>query len=168
MPTAPTAITACEASYEVAEVAPQQVVEADVEAAEESRWSCTEETDVPIINSSGFEDEEDVSVDGRLVWADEWEKKEDSQRYSEWVNKWAVRVTDADSIDDGRRESSRNKNRIGKMQRRPKCLRRLGRLVLRLSRCFGCTRPLVHQRATSDMSSKDRIEISSVESVFCT
>ena len=132
--------------------------------------SNTEEIDLPVYTQSRAEMEDEMTLDGVLIWTDDAETDEYVQQDSDWTDNWQVRLTGVDSVADVERGGRTGmKSRLRRMLRSSKCLRGIGRLVGHMSRCFGCTRPRVYHCTTRvpAYAEEENVDASSIESLFC-
>ena len=113
--------------------------------------------------------EDEMTLDGVLIWTDDAERDEYVQQDSDWTDNWQVRLTGVGSVVDVKRGGrSGMKSRLRRMLPSSRCLRGIGRLVGHTSRCFGCTRPRVYHCTTRvpAYAEEENVEVSSIESLF--
>ena len=140
MPTAPIPQKALESANPTAQIKVHQAVEVNVET--EVKHNCSRnstiensaEIDLPNYKLREFENAEEDSTFGMLIWTDVVEVDRDAQRNSKWINNFEVQIKEVDSFMYGRKMGGR----IRRMFSHTHCLRRIGRLMLNLPRCFSC------------------------------
>ena len=166
MPSAPIPLKAPELVIPTAEIEAHQSVEINVETNVKHNYSHNSTVEnLPNYKLWEFENAEEDSMCGMLILADVLDVERAARRHSEWMNNSEMRIKEVDSVLFVRRFRDLNR----RIWRPPQCLRRLGRLMHHLSRCFGCRRRRVYKCATSAVFNPDeRSELSSVESLFCT